>query len=57
MLSLLGAYINLEYIRIYVIYRATQADYVIRILMAAYQEYVNMYSTCRVPNMYTVGLG
>jgi len=39
---------NLENVHIYVIYRVTQAEYVIRILMAASQEYVNHYSTRRV---------
>jgi len=32
----------------YVIYRVTQAESVIHILMAASQEYVIAYSTCRV---------
>jgi len=41
-------YSNLEYERIYVIYRVTQAEYDTRILMAASQEYVNTYSTRRV---------
>ena len=41
-------YSSLQYIRIYVIYRATQAEYVIRILMAASLEYVKTYSTRRL---------
>ena len=40
-------YINLAYLRIHVIYRVDQAEYVIRILVAAPQEYVNNYSTRR----------
>jgi len=48
MFSLLYEYSNLEYVRIYVIYRGTQAEYVIRIRMAASQEYVNTYSTRRL---------
>jgi len=43
MFSLLCEYSNLEYVRIYVIYRVTQAEYAICILMAASQEYVNTY--------------
>ena len=38
--SLIYKYNNLEYVRIYGIYRVTQAEYVIRILMAASQEHV-----------------
>jgi len=48
MFSLLYEYSNLEYVRIYGIYRITQAEYVIRIRMAASQQYVNTYSTHRV---------
>jgi len=40
--------INREYVRIYVIYRVNQSKYVIRIRMAASQEYANTYSTRRV---------
>jgi len=36
---------NLEYVRIPVIYRLNQAEYGIHILVAASQEYVNTYST------------
>jgi len=36
---------NLEYIRIHVICRVNQAEYAIRILWFAAQEYVNTYST------------
>jgi len=50
MFSLLSAYSNLEYVRIYVIYRVTQAEYVIRIRMAVSQKYVNIYSTHGVSN-------
>ena len=48
MCSLLYEYSNLEYVHIYVMYRVTQAEYVICILVAASQEYVNTYSTRRV---------
>jgi len=48
MFSLFYEYSNLEYAHICVIYRVTQAEYEIRILMAAPQEYVNTYSTRRV---------
>ena len=41
-------YIHLEYVRIHVIYRVNQAEYVIRIRVVAPQEYVNIYSTRRV---------
>jgi len=47
MFSLLYEYSNLEYVRIYVIDRITQAECVIRILMAASQEYVKTYSACK----------
>jgi len=40
-------YSNLEYVHIYVIYRVSQAKYVLRIRVAASQEYVNTYSTRR----------
>ena len=46
--SLFCEYINLEYVRIHVIYRVHQAEYAILIPMAAPQEYVNTYSTRRV---------
>jgi len=48
MLSLIYEYRHLEYIRIYIIYRVTHAEYGIRIRMAASQEYVNTYSRRRV---------
>jgi len=41
------AYINLEHVRVPVIDRVHQAEYGIRILAAAPQEYVNTYSTRR----------
>jgi len=41
MFGLLYEHSNLESVRIYVIYRVTQAEYVIRIRMAASQECVN----------------
>jgi len=41
-------YTNLEYVRVPVIYRVHQAEHAIQILVAASQEYVNTYSTCRV---------
>ena len=43
--SLLCKYVRLEYVRIHVIYRVHQAEYVIHILVVAPQEYVNPYST------------
>jgi len=43
--SLFYEYINLEYVRICVIYRVNQAEYVIRIRVAASQEYVNTSNT------------
>ena len=46
--SLLCVHIHLEYVRIHVIYRVNQAEYVIHILVVASQEYVNIYSTRRV---------
>jgi len=46
--SLFYEYSNLEYVHIHAIYRVNQAEYVIRILVATPQEYVNTYSTCRV---------
>jgi len=47
-LSLFCDYIHLEYVRIHVIYRVKQAEYVIHILAGAPQEYVNIYSTHRI---------
>ena len=41
-------YIHLEYVRIHVIYRVNQAEYVIQIRAVAPQECVNIYSTPRV---------
>jgi len=46
--SLCCEYVHLEYERIRVIYRVNQAENVIHILMAASQEYVNIYSTRRI---------
>jgi len=43
--SLFCEYIHLEYVRIHVIYKVNQAEYVIHILVVALQEYVNIYST------------
>jgi len=39
---------SLAYARIHVIYRVNRSEYIIRILIAAPQEYVNTYSTHRV---------
>jgi len=47
-LSLLYVYMPLEYVRVPVIYRVRQAEYLIYILVAVSQEYVNTYSTPRV---------
>ena len=41
-------YVHLEYVRIHVIYRVNQAEYIIHIRVVAPQEYVNIYSTRRV---------
>ena len=46
-LSLFCEYIHLEYVRIYIYYRVSQAEYVIHILVVAPQEYVKIYSTRR----------
>jgi len=46
--SLFYEYSNLECVHIYIIYRVNQGGYVIRILVAASQKYVNTYSTRRV---------
>jgi len=40
---------DLEYVRFHVICRVNQAEYGIRIPMAAPQKYVNTYSTRRLP--------
>jgi len=45
--DLLCEYINLEYVRVPVIYRVNQAECVIHSPVAALQEYVNTYSTRR----------
>jgi len=47
MFSLLCEYIHLECVRIHVVYRVKQAEYVIHIRVFAPQEYVNIYSTRR----------
>jgi len=41
-------YSILEYVHVPVEYRVHRAEYVIHICVAASQEYVNTYSTCRV---------
>jgi len=46
--SLFCEYSNLEYVHVPAMYRVNQAECVIRILVAASQEYVNTYSTLRV---------
>jgi len=46
--SLVCEYIQLEYVRIYVIHRVDQAEYGIHVLVVAPHEYVNIYSTRRV---------
>jgi len=40
---------QLEYVRIHVIYKVNQAEFGIHILVVASQEYVNIYSTRRMP--------
>jgi len=52
--SLVYEYTNLAYVRIYVLYRVKQAEYSIRVLMAAPQEYVNTFSTRSYPAPTTV---
>jgi len=47
MFILFCEYYHLEYVRIHVIYRVNQAEYVIHILVVAPQEYVKLYSTRR----------
>jgi len=47
--SLLCEYTNLEYVRVLVIYRVNQAEYVIHMHVAASQEYVNTHLTRRTP--------
>jgi len=51
--SLFCEYTNLEYVRVPVIYRVNQAEYVIQILVAASQKYVNTYSTRRNTTQHT----
>jgi len=46
--SLFCEYINLEYVRVPVIFRVNQAEYVIHFLVAASKAYVKTYSTRRV---------
>jgi len=41
---------HLEYARIHAICRVNQAEYGIRVRVVAPQEYVNLYSTRRVPS-------
>jgi len=41
--------IHLEYVRVHVIYRVDQAEYVIHVLVVAPQEYVIICSTRRPP--------
>jgi len=55
MLILFYEYSNLEYVRVYVIHRITQAEYGICLRMAASQEYVNTYSTRRHVSHSVVG--
>ena len=45
--SLFCEYVHLENVRVPVTYRVNQAEYLIRILVIAPQEYVNTYSTRR----------
>jgi len=44
-------YINLAYVRVPVIYRVNQAEYGIHVIVAASQEYVTTYSTCRTSKL------
>jgi len=52
--SLFYEYSNLESVHLHIIYRVQQAEYGIRIRVAAPQEYVNTYSTRRVRNRLSV---
>jgi len=45
--SLFCEYIQLDYVRIHVIYRVHQAEHSIHIVVVASQEYVNIYLTRR----------
>jgi len=45
-------YIYLTYVRVPVISRVNQSEYVIHVLLAASQEYVNTYSTRRGKTLY-----
>ena len=47
-INLFCEYFHLEYVRVHVIYRVNQAEYVIHILVVVPQEYVNIYATRRV---------
>jgi len=49
--SLFCEHIHLEYVRIHVVYRVNQAEYVIHIRVIAPQEYVKIYSTRRVAEL------
>ena len=42
----LGTQSTFKYVNFHVVYRANQAEYAIRILVAACQKYVNKYSKC-----------
>jgi len=55
MFSPFYVYSNLEYEHVPVKYRVHQAEYGIHTLMAAPQEYVNIYSTRRVAPMVYFG--
>jgi len=50
MFSLFCEYVSRESVRIHFIYRINQSEYVICVLVAAPQEYVNRFSTSRVRN-------
>jgi len=52
--SVFCEYSNLEYVHIHVVYRLNHAEYGIRILVAASQEYVNTYSARRLLGLYTI---
>jgi len=54
--SLFCEYIQLEYVHIHGIYRVHEAEYGIRILVVAPQEYVNIYSTRRCGTVLPVSL-
>ena len=54
--SLFREYMYIECVRMHVIYRLNQAEYVIHIRVVAPQEYVNIYSTRRAVTCFSSSL-